>query len=135
MQCMEEHIETAAEGQDSESSTEEEFCPFEERTRLELEEEEQANNEQEPENTTMDSDETDHNDSEEDDILVRVGEVEYPIIAKRRRTGEQNVATAAVGAVAYLSTYCSVLAVHQQYSHFLKCYKMKSIVSWWYCIV
>jgi hypothetical protein len=35
----------------------------------------------------------------------------------------------------YLSTYCSVLPVHQQYSHFLKWYKMKSIVSWWYCIV
>ena len=36
---------------------------------------------------------------------------------------------------AYLSTYCSVLAVHQQYSHFLKLYIMKSILSWWYCIV
>jgi hypothetical protein len=41
MQCTEEHIETAAEGQESECSTE--YCPFEERTRLELEEE-QANN-------------------------------------------------------------------------------------------
>jgi hypothetical protein len=29
MQCTEEHIETAAEGQNSECSTEEEFCPFE----------------------------------------------------------------------------------------------------------
>ncbi len=28
MQCTEEHIETAAEGQDSECSTEEKFCPF-----------------------------------------------------------------------------------------------------------
>ena len=37
----------------------------------------------------------------------------------------------------YLSTYCSVLvlAVHEQYSHFLKLYIMKGILSWWYCIV
>ncbi len=71
-------------------------------TRLELEEE-QANHEQEEEATTiesedatMDSDDTDNNDSEEDDV-VRVGGVEYPIIAKRRRTGEQESTTVTVG--------------------------------------
>ena len=97
MQCTEDHIETAAEGQDSECSTEEEICPVEERTTLELEEE-QGHNEQGQDDTTMDSDETDQNDSEEDD-MVRVGGVEYPIVAKRRRTGEQGMARVAVGAV------------------------------------
>ena len=101
MQCIEDHIETAVEGQDSECSTEAEFCPFEERTRLE-ELEEQANNEQEQEqDTTMDSDDTDQNDSEDDDV-VRVGGVEYPITAKRRRTGAQEVTTVAVGATPIL---------------------------------
>ena len=30
---------------------------------------------------------------------------------------------------AYPSTYCSVLPVHKQYRHFLKLYKIKSIMS------
>ncbi len=89
MQCIEDHIETAVEGQDSECSTEAEFCPFEERTRLE-ELEEQANNEQEQEQeeTTMDSDDTDQNDSEDDDV-VRVGGVEYPITARKEKTNRR----------------------------------------------
>jgi hypothetical protein len=46
----------------------------------------------------VDSDETDHNDSEEDDIVRVGGGGEYPITAKRRRTGQQDVTTVAVGA-------------------------------------
>ena len=72
MQCIEDQIETAVEGQQSECSTEEEFCPFEERTRLEELERLQEQAEAEQDATTMDSDDTDHNDSEEDDV-VRVG--------------------------------------------------------------
>ena len=67
MQCIEDHIETAVEGQQSECSTEEEFCPF-----LVGEEELQQEAEAEEDAPTMDSDDTDHNDSEEDDV-VRVG--------------------------------------------------------------